>query len=557
MEFFSHITARSTHRFCIVLFVFLAGIAWAQGPHQHPTPPPVPERTSLGPNVNSEYNEIIPIISADGKTLYFDRKNHPGNTGGKDDPDDVWFSELQPDGNWSQSKDLTALNTKYPNAIFSILPDNNTALYWGALDKQGRLAFALVHRTATGWSQPELLNIKNFYNEAQGITASLGSDGKTLLMAIKRKDSQSYPADGGMNLYVSFLENEEQNTWTEPKNLGPMINTVYGETTPLLAADGVTLYFSSARPGGIGDVDIYSAKRLDSTWTNWTQPVDLGKGFNIPGENFLNSITASGEYAYLSGVVEYPIKNMDIFRIKMPEQFHAKAVALIKGRVFARLQQPQEIIATATKKNTKHRAPEQLLPDTTKPLEARIVYDRLRDGAEIGIAHTNPRTGEYQIALPCGEAYSFRAERDGYLPVDDNIDLTNQDAYEELKRDIILTPIDVGSDVTINNLFFDTGKSSIRNESFPELDRLDALMIKNPTLIVEIDGYTDDVGSTVNNNALSLDRAQAVVKYLTGKGIPAARVIAKGFGKSQPVAPNTTEEGKQKNRRVEFLIVKK
>ena len=142
----------------------------------------VGQRKNLGPNINSQWNDIIPIISADGKTLYFDRKEYPLNTGGEHDWDDIWYSEALTDSTWSPAKNLTALNTKYPNAIFSILPDNNTALYWGAIDKaSGNLTFALVHRTATGWTAPDILHIKDFYNDAGGITASLAADGKTLL----------------------------------------------------------------------------------------------------------------------------------------------------------------------------------------------------------------------------------------------------------------------------------------------------------------------------------------------------------------------------------------
>jgi len=515
------------------------------------------ERKNLGTNVNSQWNDIIPIISADGKTLYFDRKDYPLNTGGETDHDDIWYSEYQQDSTWSVAKDLSALNTRYPNAIFSILPDNNTALYWGAIDEMGRLTFALVHRTKTGWTQPELLHIKNFYNEAEGITASLAADGKTLLLAIKRKDSQSYHSDGGMNIYVSFLEDEAKNTWTEPKNLGNIINTPYGETTPLLAADGVTLYFSSARPGGIGDVDIYSTQRLDTTWTNWSSPQNLGAGFNIRGENFLNSITASGEYAYLSGVVENPSKNMDIFRIKMPKKSHSKAVVLVKGRVFARLQTPPPPVDVKGKGKFKNKTQEDvILPDTLKPLEAKIVYERLSDGKEIGIAHTDPRTGAYQIALPCGDAYGFRAELKGYLPVDDNLDITKLTTYQEMKRDIILSPLEVGIDVNLNNLFFDEGKADLRSESFPELDRLVTVIVQNPSLTVEIDGHTDDVGTPEFNKVLSLHRAQAVVSYLAKKGIDNSRLTAKGFGETDPVASNDTEEGKQKNRRVVLKILK-
>jgi len=535
------------------LLLLLASTLYAQ-------PPEAGVRKNVGPNINTQWDDINPIISADGKTLYFARKNYPLNRFAQATPNtlDIWYSELQPDSTWSVAKDFTGLNIQYDNGICTVLPDNNTMLYLWATDAQGRQTFGLIHRTPKGWTlQP--LNIKNFiYESGTTISGTLAADGKTLMLAYKRSGGQSYnnpatlPYAGmnieGMNIYVSFLEEEEKNIWSDPKNLGDVINSSYSEFEPLLAPDGVTLFFSSARPGGIGDVDIYMSRRLDSTWTNWSPPVDLGEGFNIPGYNAINSITASGDYAYITGMVQNPLKNMDIFRVKMPERFHIKPVALVKGRVFARLQ-------TATKAAQPDSG--NVVADTTKPLFAKIVYERLSDGKQMGIAHTNPQTGEYEIALPCGDNYGFRAERDGYLPVNDNLDLSKITSYQELRRDIVLTPFAAGSNIILNNLFFDEGKAGLRSESFPELDRLVDFMKQYSNVKVEIDGHTDDVGTPEFNNALSLQRAQAVVKYLTSHGINNKRVAAKGFGLTQPIASNDTDEGKQKNRRVVMKVVNK
>jgi OOP family OmpA-OmpF porin len=490
------------------------------------------QRKNLGPTVSTQWNEIIPIISADGKTLYFDRKRYPLNTGGEGDFDDIWYSQSKGDNVWGEAQNLKALNTRTPNAIFSILPDNNTALYWGALDSAGKLAFSLVHRTEDGWSQPNLLRIRNFYNLADGVTASLAADGKTLLMALRRSDSP-----GALNLYVSFLDDEEANTWTEPRSLGPIINTFHGESTPLIGADGETLFFSSARPGGYGGTDIYVARRLDSTWMNWTEPENLGPEFNIPGENFLSSITASGEYAFLAGSVENPGKNLDIFRLKLPEKFRSRPVVLVKGHVW------HETSAGSV--------------DSTHPLAARIVYERLRDGKRLGSARTDPRTGAYQIALPGHEIYGMRVESSGHLPVSDHVDLSSLTSYREVTHDYALPVIAVGSTVKLNNIFFDFAKNELNPESFAELNRRAEILQQNGTMEVVIEGHTDDVGSNDMNDALSLARATAVRSYLIEHAIDPTRMGTRGFGKRKPVAPNDTEEGRSKNRRVVVRVVKK
>ena len=505
-----------------------------KSPSDNPAPTQivVSKRRNLGDSVNSQWNEIIPVISADGKTLYFDRKLYPRNVGGEADHDDIWYSEQKTDGTWSIARNLAALNTRNPNAIFSVLPDNNTALYWGAMDSTGHIAFALVQRTLTGWTQPKVMRIKNFYNRATGITASLGADGRSILMAVRRDDSP-----GTLNIYVSFLLDEQSNSWSEPTGLGPQINTAYGESSPLLGADGTTLYFSSARPGGAGEINIFTAKRLDSTWKHWSNPVPMGDDFNFPGENYLNSITASGEYAYLGGSVENPGKNMDLFRIQVPEALRVRPVVLLKGLVF--------------------RAGPKGLKDAAHPLAAKIIYERLSDGTQLGIANTNPATGAFQIALPGGEEYGVRIESENSLPLSDHLDYRKLNVYTELNREFLLPQIAVGSNINLNNIFFDVGKAVLHPASFAELNRLAGVLNKNTSVNIVIEGHTDDAGTDEINDALSVHRAEAVKNYFTAKGVAGKRIAVKGFGKRMPVAANNTDEGRGKNRRVVVRVVAK
>ncbi|MDZ7933845.1 MAG: OmpA family protein [Emticicia sp.] len=104
-------------------------------------------------------------------------------------------------------------------------------------------------------------------------------------------------------------------------------------------------------------------------------------------------------------------------------------------------------------------------------------------------------------------------------------------------------------------MFFDSGKAELRPESFTELDKLQLLLIQNPSLQVEISGHTDDVGKDIENQILSEKRALSVADYLIKKGINTQNIKAKGYGKTKPIAPNTNEENRQINRRIEMSIL--
>jgi outer membrane protein OmpA-like peptidoglycan-associated protein len=145
---------------------------------------------------------------------------------------------------------------------------------------------------------------------------------------------------------------------------------------------------------------------------------------------------------------------------------------------------------------------------------------------------------------------------EGYYAVSDNTDVRGLKNYREIKRDLLLTPVEVGATIRLNNIFFDFAKSELRSESVPELNRAAQFLRENPTVVIEIGGHTDDVGSDTDNAALSEARARAVREYLTSQGIAAARLTSKGYGESKPVGPNRTDEGRQLNRRVEFTIVR-
>lgn len=484
------------------------------------------KKENLGNNINSAYTEKSPLISPDGKTLFLVRENHPQNIQGSA-PDDIWYSTLSADNTWQMLQNAGApLNNLSANFVISITPDNNTLLLGNRYKADGTAnggGYSISHRTDSGWSMPKDVVMKNFINKHPYTTSYLANNGKAIILSVEADFTY-----GGSDLYVSSLQ--ENGEWSEPKNLGPVINTFGSEYSPFLAADGVTMFYSTDGKRGYGSNDIFKTTRLDDTWTNWTEPENLGPEVNSPYWDAYYTMPASGEYALVASD-ENSLGGLDIFKIKVPEQSRPKPVVLIYGKV--------------------------LDSKTKKPLEAHINYSDLKTDKEIGIANSSPNSGSYKIVLPAGQVYSFLAGKENYYAISQNIDLTTLTSYKEIEKDLYLSPIEVGATIRLNNIFFDTGKSVLKDESFPELERIIGFLQQNKQIEIELSGHTDNVGSDEANKKLSQDRASSVYSYLTSKGIITNRVHPVGYGKIKPVASNATAEGKQLNRRVEFTITKK
>lgn len=488
---------------------------------------------ALDKNVNSEYTELNPMLSPDGKTMYFSRKNHPENIGGVADKEDIWYSELGADGKWTLAKNMgTQFNNAGPNFVNAVnsTPDGQTVLVLGnKYLPNGKMLAGVSVSTNTGgtWSPPAALEIENDYNYNEKANYFLANTRKTLLISVERDDSY-----GSRDLYVCFAKDDGK--WTEPLNLGDVVNTANEESAPFLAADDQTLYFSSNGFSGFGGADIYMTKRLDDTWTNWSEPQNMGPDINSSLDDLFFNIPGTGEYAYYSRNISEG--NADIFRVKLPIYKAPEPVILVKGRLID--------------------------SKTGKPLGAKIIYERLSDGKEVGVTQSNPETGEYQILLPGGQKYGVRAESEGHISTSQNLDLTayTKDANFQ-QPDITLDPIEVAAiepntTIPLNNIFFDFDKAVLKPESFPELNRIVKLMNERATMTVEVAGHTDATGPEEYNLGLSERRAKAVTKYFVEKGVSAGRISTVFFGETKPKVSNDTREGRAKNRRVEFTIVK-
>ncbi len=487
-----------------------------------------PEKAvNLGATVNTESDELTPVVTPDGKGLFFTRRMHPQNTGGTGDLQDVYYSELK-NGQWQKARNIgSPVNTDDPNAVCSVTPDGNTLLLMNTYGKDGAqraMGISLSHKNGNDWSAPVDVRIRSFYNKSSFNEYFLSNDGNVILMAVERDDSY-----GSRDIYVSFLMNDQ--TWSVPKNIGKTVNTPGIELSPFLASDGRTLYFSSTGHPGYGKNDIFVTRRLDDTWENWSEPYNIGMPVNSPGYDAYYSVPASGDYAYFVSS-DQSLGRQDIFRIRQPEPNKPNPVVLVHGKVL----------------NSK----------TLAPVQTDIQYSQINGEKQAGTARSGKNDGYYKIVLPYGHEFSFFALKHGFYSVSGFLDLSSleQREYQEIERDLLLTPIEIGTPVQMYNVFFYRGNAELKPESYPELNRLATLLRENPAIGIELGGHTDHPEWSEKNLQLSEDRWQSVKKYLVSKGIADERISGKGYAGDRPLFPNDSEENRRKNRRVEFTIIK-
>lgn len=481
---------------------------------------------NLGDKINSASAELNPIISVDGKRIYFVRSNHPENNN-PTDGQDIWMSTKDEFGNWTPAILMDKqLNSQQYNTVFYVNTPGNKMLiggyfkdgiYWGP-------GFSFVEKINDNWGTPYPLQIKHFDKMFAGVSSSvyMTADNNVMILSFSEQEN------GKENdLYVCTRIKE--NKWSQPIKINS-INTTYDESTPFLAADGVSLYFSSNRPGGFGKNDIYLTKRLDDSWKNWSEPINLGAQINTDQWDGYYTLPASGNVAYM---VSYKntLGKADIVEIKLHKDAKPNPVALVKGKI--------------------------LDGKTNNKIVAEFTYEELPNTNPNSIKSFWSKSGEFQIVLPYGKNYSISTKAAGYLPASLNIDLTNPGSYNEIEKDLIMLPIETGQILRLNNIFFDEYSATLKEESKPELNRMVKLLKEKPELIIEISGHTDAVGDDNDNQILSEKRAASVKDYLIAKGIKPNRLQSVGYGETQPIADNNNDIDRQQNRRVEFKILKK
>jgi len=480
-------------------------------------------RENLGSEINSNYNEICPVISPDGQTLYFTRWKHPDNLG-KLKNQDIWYSTLDENKNWTKAKLFPSpINNEENNAVCGISPNGKTLLLNNVYKQDGTMekgvSFSYLLRTGD-WAFPVQAKIQNFKNRSEFSEYSLAPNGKILVMTTEMKNSF-----GGKDIYVSFANSD--GTWSEPKNIGPTVNTGESESTPFIAPDGVTLYFSSSGHLGYGNNDIFMTRRMDDTWQNWTEPENLGPVINTSQWDGYFSVSAKGDYAYFSSVND-AVGAEDIFRIKIPEKVKPLVLVQLTGQV---------------------------INDTSnEPVPATLFIKGVNPSDTLTIDY-DPYLGDYSFMWPAKKSFTIQIKKKGFMNLLERFDFGSEKSFKQVKRNLIINPLKVNQQFVLPNLIFEQSKADILPSGFEDLDKLILILQENPSFRLYLEGFTDNQGDWNENLLLSQKRVENVKNYLINKGISSNRIQTKAWGSSNPVSSNLIEEKRKYNRRVQFTLI--
>ena len=495
-------------------------------------------------HVNSSYDEQSPFISPDGKVLYWTVANHPDNIGGKKDPGDIWYA-IWTGEEWSLPLHGGKLiNDAGYNAVGGFSHDGSRMFLLGhypsgnqPLATQG---IAVSLKTNEGWSAPENISIPYFLNRSLSTQGYISATGEAFVFS-----ADSYSTVGAEDLYVSILRSGK---WSEPKNLGKKINTVYQESSPSLSADEKYLFFASNGRKGYGSFDIYYSERLDDTWTNWSEPANMGANINSEGrELFYRTYPEKKSVLFTStlnsdgyGDVRFysPPKDLKDSLIQLRPDTIVKMIEIKRDKPIAGDEKIFRVFGRVT--NSK----------TNKPVTATLTFHS--DSLFTTVAALD---GRYSIKIPSVNEYSLRIEASGYVSNFEKLDVRTYE-MKSLELKFKLQPIEIGATVNLKSVLFQQSTFSLLPESNDELDLVVSFLKVNPKIEILLTGHTDNRGNQEHNLRLSQKRVDRVKAYLLSKGITGKRITGKGFGGSKPIAPNDNEETRRLNRRVEFTIVK-
>jgi len=410
----------------------------------------------LKTTVNSLGQEYLPVISADGKNLFFAAQDKAGTIGGED-----IFVSKKIDNKWQPASVLSDICNRSNEAPVSISADGNRLIIFDS----GKLAYSA--KTATGWSRMTRFN-DNINSKSWQCDGLVTSDGKHLMLAVRNTDR-----------------------------------------SPFLHPDMKTLYFCSDGHGGLGKLDVFKTTRLDDTWTNWTEPINLGKEINTSEKEWGYQISTDGLTAYFSSSVE---NNQDIYEVALPKSMRPQPVKTIGGDIIG----------------------------LKKGQSADVVVKDAATGNIIAEATTNPETGKYLVIIPEGITPTISIMEENVFSSPQEIETKTEQAVINQNIKVIDFSKKENASLAFNDVLFSKNKAALKSNFTDDLNRLVPIIQQAKHKII-IEGHTDNTGEKAHNLKLSKDRANAVRNYLIEKGCNPNNIIAKGFGETKPIASNESE----------------
>lgn len=494
----------------------IASCEFAKDALQHPVPF-APQNAGAG--INSETDEYFPSITVDNKRMLFTRKI-------KSDfyewQEDFYISTLQQDSSWGKAKNVGApVNTELNEGAPSYSADGQL-IFFTACDRpesKGSCDIYYSRKFGDVWGKP--INIGSPVNTgAWESQPSFSSDGKTLYF-VRGSNSRTNDQD----IYMSEVS---EKGWSTPVKLNNNINTAGKEEAVFIHPDNQTLYFVSDGWPGMGGSDIFMSKRQPDG--QWGKAVNLGYPINTFANEAGLIVSPSGDKAYFSSNREGGFGGLDIYSFNLYDKIKPDPVSYAIGIVYD--------------------------DETKKPTDAKFEIIDIESGKTVVESYSDKNTGEFMVTLPYGKNYMLNVSKRKYLFYSDHFEMDKPSDIKTSKQLIVrLKPVKDGSSMALNNIFFDTNSAELKPESKTELNKLVSFIKANAIVKLEIGGHTDNVGDDKANMLLSDKRAKSVCDYLITSGIEASRLVSKGYGETKPVAENSTDEGKAKNRRTEITIL--
>lgn len=486
----------------------------------------------LPEHLNNYTLQILPIITFDSKYLYFDRKNHPENCGGLVDLDDIWFSELKNNKFWTLPKPLPkGLNNESSNVLFHISPDGKNALIYGNYDSLRTEGFYLFERNHNNFTNPKLQKIKNYVNHSKNFYGTINPASNVMIITLINEKSY-----GGEDLFITFKQ--DNNSWSEPINLGNIINSEFDEISPFIAYDNCHLYFSSNRKDGYGGFDLYVSERLDSSWTKWSEPLNLGDFINSKFNETGFSTTLFSDTAFIiSSEIKLIPSNNDIrlydtidykhgiYLTCIPEEIKPNPYLIVTGKIY-------------------EYKSEQLIPIKNKIRFEVLFSNSFHKNYEY---YFSSNDDNYVLIIPWKEIANISLQAENYKSFTFQINTDSITKSQILFKDFILEPIKNEKPLLV--LYYETDIYKLNLKQKQEIDFnlnfIDNKLSKRITII----GFADQYGSIEYNDTLSFKRAETVQKYLLNLGFDEnnIKIIAKGKRESLNRDPAL-------NRKVEIYI---
>ncbi len=499
--------------------------------------------------LNSPLEEQCPVLSPDGKLLAFTIADHPQNIAKNKDLGDIWFSTWNGTA-WSKPfHGGPLINNNRHNTVAGFSPDGNQMFLMGHYAGPGMpvksQGLSVSIRNGDTWLAPVNINIPYFINKTEYNSGFLSADGSVLVYSGIGRETR-----GAEDIYVTFKVGGK---WTEPKSLGPVINTTRQDVSPSLSLDGKRLYFAS---NGIDDnvsFDIYYSDRLDDSWQKWSTPVNLGAGVNSIGREYFYRETPVGAFFAAT-------KNSD----EMADLRFIPSKDTVEVPVMINPTEEIKVVAVDTLLKIDEMTYDKKNVDGRTRIWGKVYDGKTNQVIAGAMIHftasenypaTASKDGSFEINLSGVEEYSVKVEAHGYIGEFERLDLRTQ-VLKDLEMNFRLLPIEIGTTINLKSVLFERSKPVLLASSYDELDLVADFMKENPKVEILLSGHTDNQGRHDLNMKLSRERVEVVKKYLVEKGIAASRITSKGFGGTKPIADNYAEDTRALNRRVEFTITK-